>query len=171
MELKYADDRLPKEPRLAYASFICYRDERDLKIAYENYMSQNPDALTSMKAFLKWAATWDWQKRVNAYDAQEDLFTTQKTRREGLNNSLTAEEVAKELFVTCMEEMKLRKADLSHRDIGKYLDIATKINDRWVKQPEPQTVVNVNQTVNTVDVPDDVLRRLGRKLVEEDEEN
>jgi len=168
--MKNPRDTIKGESKVAYAAFLAYVDNRDLESAYGSFMQSNPNALTTMKAFLKWASRFKWQARVNAIDADDELTITRETRREGLGNSLTAEQVAKELYTTCMEEMELKKGDMTHRDIGKYLDIATKIGERWNKQPETPVVVNVDNNISqTVDIDPELLRALGRKLVEEDE--
>lgn len=168
--MKDPDARLKSEPALAYAAFLCYRDDRDLNTAYSNFMQNSPEALTSMKAFVKWASQWSWQKRVNAYDAEQELFTKQETRRKGVVNSLTAETMAQELYTTCMEEMELKRGEMTHRDISKYLDICQKINERWVKQPDTNPVVNVNveqnveNVVKTEQIDPEIAAEVGRLL-------
>ncbi|MCK4518244.1 hypothetical protein KAT92_05705 [Candidatus Babeliales bacterium] len=164
------DSILKGESPMEYAAFLEFVDERDLKKAYNGFMQNNPAALASFKNFVSWASQHLWQARVNDIDAENELVIVRETRRAGLDNNLTAEAVSKELFQTCVEEMQLRKADLTHKDIGKYLDIATKINDRWVDKSKdsPNVVVNVDQSNTTVDVPEELLRRLGKEMVEED---
>lgn len=167
--MKDPDARLKSEQKLAYAAFLCYRDERDLNTAYNLFMQNNPEAFTSMKAFVKWASINDWQRRVNAYDAEQELFTKQTIRRKGIENSLTAESVAQELYTTCLEEMRLKQGEMTHRDISKYLDICQKINERWVKQPDAPTVnvnveQNVEQTVKTEQIDPEIAAEIGRLL-------
>lgn len=160
------------EPALAYKAFMVYRDERDFQKAYNNFMLHNNDALTSLKTFTGWASKWDWQRRVNGYDAQQELFDQRETRMLGRKNAFTSETIAEELYTCCMEEMRLKQGDMTHKDIAKYMEICQKIGDRWVKQPDVSPVtVNVEQNVNTVDIPDDVLKALGKKLVEEGVDN
>lgn len=165
---KDPDARMKSEPVLAYAAFQCYRENRDLSEAYNLFMQNNTDALTSMKVFVKWASQWSWQRRVNAYDAEQEMFTKQATRRAGIENSLTAEKMAEELYATCMDEMRLKQGDMTHRDISKYMDICQKINDRWVKQPDTTPVVNVNveqnveQTVKTETIDPATAAEVGR---------
>lgn len=165
------DSILKGESPLEYAAFLEYVDERNLSDAYSGFMQNNPAAQASFKVFLGWASLHRWQARVNAIDAEDELVTVRETRRAGLDNNLTAEAVAKELFQTCVEEMQLRKTELTHKDIGKYLDIATKINDRWVDKSKaaPAVVVNVDQSNTTVDISDEVLQRIGREMAAEDE--
>ena len=169
MSFKEPDARKRKEPAIAYAAFLAYRDNRDLGEAYNIFMQDNSEALTSMKAFCKWASVWSWQARVNDYDAQQELFGRQETRRLGLTNSLTAETMAQELYTTCMEEMNLKRGDMTHRDIAKYMDICQKINDRWVKQPDVSPVTvnvkqNVEQNVKTETIDPEVAAEVGKAL-------
>lgn len=171
MTFKEPDAKMRNEPKQAYAAFLIYRDERDLNKAYNIFMQENPSALTTMKAFVGYASKWDWTRRCNDYDDQQALFTKQETRRMATSNALTAESMAEELYITCMEEMELKRGDMTHRDIAKYMDICQKINERWVTQPEAAVNVTVNNEIQTVDVPDDVLKALGRKLVEEEDES
>ena len=167
---KDPDTRITGETKIAYAAFLAYRDDRDLKSAYNTFMQDNPEALTTMNGFLKWSTAYRWQKRVNAYDAEQDLFTKQEIRRKGLDNSLTSEQIATELYTTCMEEMELKRSDMTHRDIGKYLDICQKINDKWVKQPDMVPTVNVNveqnveNTVKTEAIDPEIAAAVGKLI-------
>ena len=168
--MKNPRDTIKGESKVAYAAFLAYVDNRDLESAYGSFMQSNPNALTTMKAFLKWASRFKWQARVNAIDADDELTLTRETRREGLGNSLTAEQVAKELFTTVMEEVELKRGEMTHNDMTKYLKIATDINSRWVTKPEAPVVVNVDNNISqTVDIDPELLKAIGRKLVEEDE--
>lgn len=173
MTMKNPDDKIRGESALAYAAFIHYRDERDLNTAYSNFMQSNVDALTSMNAFVKWASTYNWQRRVNKFDDWQELRDKREIRLLARENTFTAETMAQELYTCCMEEMRLKQGDMTHRDISKYMDICQKIGERSDKKPEVSPVtVNVEQTVaQTVDVSDEVLMALGKKLVEAEHEN
>ena len=169
MSFKEPDGRKQKEPALAYRGFLAYRDDRDLNEAYNTFMQDNPEALTSMKVFCKWASLWSWQQRVNEYDSHQELFDRQETRRIGLENSLTAETMAQELYTTCMEEMQLKRGDMTHRDIAKYMDICQKIGERWSKQPDASPVTvnveqNVDQTVKTETIDPEIAAEIGKAL-------
>jgi hypothetical protein len=168
--MKDPSARQKSENALAYAAFLAYKEARDLEIAYKNYMQDNTDALTSLKVFVKWASHNSWQKRVNEIDAEQEMFTKQATRRTGIENSLTAEKMAEELYATCMDEMRLKQGEMTHRDISKYMDICQKINDRWIKQPDTIPVVNVNveqnveQTVKTETIDPEMAVEVGRLI-------
>ena len=169
MSFKEPDARKRKEPAIAYAAFLAYRDNRDLSEAYNVFMQDNSDALTSMKAFMKWASVWGWQKRVNEYDAMQDMFTQRETRLKGRQNAFTAETIAEELYTCCMEEMRLKQGDMTHRDISKYLDICQKIQERWVKQPDVSPVTvhveqNVDQNVKTETIDPEMAAEVGKML-------
>lgn len=164
------DSRIAGEDRLAYAGFLCFNDERDLEAAYKEFMQNNSGALNSFKQFLGWASRYRWQERVNAIDAEAELATVRETRRAGLGNNLTAEEMYKELTKTCMEEFQLHRSELAHKDIIGYLKIANDINARWQKKDDaPQVVVNVEQSNTTVDIPEEVLHEIGKRIVTEEE--
>lgn len=168
MNLKYADDKLQKETRLAYAAFLCYRDDRDLKEAYNAFMQDNAEALTSMNAFLKWASTYDWQRRVNEYDAQQEMFEQREMRQLSRKNAYTAETIAEELYTCCMEELRLKQGEMTHKDIAKYMDICYKIGEKWEKPDVSPVTVNVEQKVEqkveTEKIDPETVAELGRLL-------
>ena len=93
---------MKSEPKLTYKAFLEYRDNRDFQAAYENFLQHNLDAQTSMKMFTHWASRWEWQRRVNEYDAQQELFDQRETRLLGRKNAFTAETLAEELYTCCM---------------------------------------------------------------------
>lgn len=164
------DSILKGESPLEYAAFLEYVDERNLNDAYSGFMQNNPAAQASFKMFLGWASLHRWQARVNAIDAEDELVTVRETRRAGLDNNLTAEEMYKELTKTCMEEFQLHRSELAHKDIIGYLKIANDINARWQKKDDaPQVVVNVEQSNTTVDIPEEVLHEIGKRIVTEEE--
>lgn len=172
MSIKTKGVKKHKESILALSAYEAYKTTRNIEEAYNLFMQDNPDALTTIKKFVQWGSENSWQSRINEFDAEEDLRITQATRRTALGNSLTAEEMYEELITTCMEEFQLHRSEMSHRDIAKYLKIADDIAARWGKGDSPYVVVNVdknngvNQTI--VDVPEEVLKRLGKEIVEVD---
>lgn len=159
-----------KDGVLRDAAFEAYKVTRNVEEAYKIYLQDNPAAQTTIKAFIRWASDDNWISRLNDMDVEDELQITQATRRAGLSNSLSAEELAAELMQTAKEEMELKRCDMNHRDIARYMTIATKICERWCPNPEPQLSVVVNNDVNQsiVDVPEDVLKRLGKEIVEVD---
>ena len=167
---KDPDTRIKSEPALAYAAFVCYKNNRNLTEAYNVFMQENPEALTSMKAFVKWASVYNWQRRVNEYDSQQEMFTRQETRRMGIENSLTSEKMAQELFATVKDEIELKKGEMTHNDMARYLNICVKINEKWIKQPDASPVVNVNvdnnisQTVKTEPIDPEIAQAVGKLL-------
>ena len=170
MSFKEPDARKRKESAIAYAAFLSYRDNRDLGVAYNTFMQDNPEALTSMKAFMKWASQFSWQKRVNEYDAMQDMFTQRETRLKSRENAFTAETIAEELYTCCMEEMRLKQGDMTHRDVAKYLDICQKIGDKWDKPDVSPVTVNVDnnntisQTVKTEVIDPETAAAVGKIL-------
>lgn len=169
MTLKNPDDRIRGESTLAYAAFLCYKNDRDLNSAYNTFMQQNETALTTMKGFVKWASQYMWQKRVNEYDSWEEVFTQREIRLKGRENAFTSETIAEELYTCCMEEMRLKQGDMTHNDISRYLNICQKIGERWDKQPDGPTVNvaidnNISQTVKTEVVSPEIAAELGRLL-------
>lgn len=170
MTLTHAGDRIIGESPLAYAMFLEFEASRDLHDAYKLFMAKNLSAQTSFKRFIRTAHEKNWQERINNIDAARTVEVIQATRRAGLDNSLSAEGVAAELYRTCMEEFKLHQNELQHKDLINYLRVANDIHARWEKSDEPTTAVTVNVEQNveqSVEVDSEVLRRLGRELVEE----
>src|SRR5919202_6220915 len=67
-------ERLPDEPDKQFHAFSIFRDlghSRTLREAYRLY-ADKPDAPKAQGYFLKWADTWRWQERVEAYDCYMD---------------------------------------------------------------------------------------------------
>ena len=170
IKLTFSDPckRLPNESKTAYNAFLEYKSERKLEIAYNNFMQNNSEALTSMKGFLKWASQFNWQKRVNDYDAMQDMFTQRETRLKSREYAFTAETIAEELYTCCMEEMRLKQGDMTHKDIAKYMDICQKIGDKWDKPDvSPVTVnvdQNVSQTVKTEAIDPEMAAEIGKAM-------
>lgn len=154
---------------LAQAAFDCYNATRNLETAYTDYLQGNPKAQTTFKAFLNWASKNKWIARCNDIDDANDLALTRDTRRAGLENCWTAEQMSSELFQTLSEEIELKRSDMTHSDMARYLKIVVDINERWVDKSNasPAVVVNVNDAAKTIDVDDGVLRELGKKIVED----
>jgi Cdc6-like AAA superfamily ATPase len=169
MSIKTKGVKKHKESILALSAYEAYKTTRSIEGAYNLYMQENVDALTTIKKFVQWGSENSWQSRINEFDAEEDLRITQATRRTALGNSLTAEEMYEELITTCMEEFKLHRSEMSHSDIVKYLKVADNIASRWGNGDTPQVVVNVGDVNTCVDVPDDVLKEVGRKMAAEDD--
>lgn len=177
--VSYEDDYMPiktkgvkkhKEGIHARSAYEAYKTTRNIEEAYNLYMQENVSALTTLKKFISWASENSWQERVNRADAEEELQITQATRRAGLSNSLTAEELGAELMQTAREEMELKRGDMNHRDIARYMSIAVDINKRWSNVDMPHLVVNVGDGADTVDIDPDVLRKIGREMVLEGDE-
>ena len=160
------------EGRLQYLAFQSFIKTRKLPDAYRDYMQTNVGALTSEITFYKWSERFAWSERLRDIDIDNELRVRSETRRKGLDNLNTSEDVARELMATCLDEFDLRRGDLTHKDIGKYFDVAVKITDRWVDRDAPQVVVNVDSSATaTVEVSDEVLRELGKKMSEEQDAN
>lgn len=169
---KPPEDRIRGETAIAHRAFLCYLECRDLKVAYNQFMQDNPDALTSFNVFVKWGGLNNWQKRANEYSDWQEVRDQRETRLLGRKNALSAEEMAAELFTCVREQMEFKKESMTHSDMARYLAIGEKITARWIPKESPVTVnVDVDQTVNNVEVPDAVLRALGRKLTEENDED
>lgn len=170
MSIKTKGVKKHKEGMLALSAYEAYKTTRDIEKAYNLYMQENADALTSLKMFVGWASEHSWQERVNQFDAEEGLRITQETRRVGLSNALTAEEMCAELTKTCMEEFQLHKSEMKHSDIAKYLKIADDIAARWGRNDTPQVIVNVDgDHPDTVEIDAETLRRIGRGMAMEDD--
>ena len=164
---KYNGSRLTNESNLQYAAFEAYLAERSLEKAYLLYMQVTPSALTSITKFHEWAATYHWQRRVNTFDSEEELRITNETRKLAINNGLSAEAIAKELYSICLEEIQLHRSEMEHRDIGQYLEIANKIGDKWQKK-DPVVVVNQNQSQDTIEISEEALKELGKSLIKDE---
>ena len=160
-------DRRRGEGRLQYLAFNSFIKMRKLPEAYHDYMQENLGALTTEVTFYNWSSKFKWSERLRDIDIDNEVRVRSETRRKGLDNLNSAEDVAKELMTICLDEFELRRDDLTHKDIGKYLDVAVKITERWGAKDQPQVVVNVgDNSTNTVEVSDEVLRELGKKMSE-----
>ena len=88
----------------------------------------------------------------------------------GIENSLTSEKMAQELFATVKDEIELKKGEMTHNDMARYLNICVKINEKWIKQPDASPVVNVNvdnnisQTVKTEPIDPEIAQAVGKLL-------
>jgi len=173
MAIKTKGVKKHKESSDALSAYEAYKTTRNIEKAYNQYMQENHDALTTMKMFVRWASDHSWQERINRFDAEEELRITQETRRAGLSNSLTAEDMCAELTKTCMEEFELHRSEMKHSDIVKYLKIADDIAARWARidAHAPQVVVNVDgERKDAVVVDEETMRRIGREMAMEDDE-
>ena len=163
--IKQADARRKGESKISYDMFLAFAEYRDLQKAYNSFMFEN-ESLTTYKGFVKTAHIQHWQERCNQIDAEHEMHVAQETRRLNLDNDLSAEQLAQELFRTCLEEFQLKSSSMSHRDIVAYIKQAVEIN----KRDTSAVTVNVSQNVaqNVVEVDEKTLERLGRELVEDD---
>ena len=156
----------------AFAAFEAYNADRRIPAAYNNFMSANPDALTTIKGFISWASKYEWQARVNLGDIMEELEIRRQTRVMGGTNSRTAEEISKELMAVCMDEFDLRKDQMTPADIARFMKIGVGVNDRWIAKNQPSVIVNVDSSATaTIEVSDEVLRELGKKMSEKQDAN
>lgn len=155
----------------AHKAFLEYLTERRIPTAYNSFILNNPDALTTIKGFLGWSTKYEWQARVVLHDVTEEIELRRQIRAAGTVNSRTAENVSRELMEVCIDEFTLRKDNMTPSEIAKFLKIGVDVNDRWVAKNEPQVVVNVgDNSTNTVEVDDKVLRELGKRMSSEDDD-
>lgn len=143
-----------------YKAYMAYRETGDIESGYKRYMQENLHAGLSFKGYLNLATKFHWVVRSNNYHEAEELRIRQSTRRKNLYNNLTAEDVKKELFTVCLEQIDLNP-DMEHNDIAKYLKIAVDIG----KVHDEGVIVNVQQNQGIVDIDDSILKELGKKLV------
>lgn len=160
------DEMMIGEKPGQYIAYLAYRETGDLESGYKKYMQDNLQAGLSFKGFMKLASDFHWIVRSNDYHQAEELRLRQDQRRKSLYNNVKAEDVAKELYTTCMEEMDLNKGSMTHNDIAKYLSIANNIT---VNKNDPLVVVSQAQSQGVVEIDDSVLRELGKKLVAEND--
>ena len=165
MPIKTKGVKKHKESAHALSAYEAYKTTRDIEQAYNLYMQENAGALTSLKKFISWASEYSWQERVNKLDAEDELRIVQATRRAGLSNSLTAEQMCAELTRTCMEEFQLHRGEMKHADIAKYLKIADDIAARWAGGESPSVIINMDGVRDDfIDLDPEMLRRIGREM-------
>ena len=168
MDQKNPIIRQKGESPQAYRAFEEYLSERRFTEAYNNFMLNNPDALTTQKTFLVWRNKYEWDDRVQAYDLEHEVEVMRQTRFKGIDNLSSAEDISKAIFGAVLEEFDIRKSGMTDADMSKFLKIAADINLRATKD-NPQVVVNVENSASaSVDVSDEVLREIGKRMAGED---
>lgn len=144
-----------------YKAYLAFRETGDLEDGYKKYMQDNIHAGLSFNKYVELSSIYHWIVRTNNYEAAEELRIRRETRRKAIANDLSAEEVKKELFTVCLEQLELTAGDMEHHDIVKYLELAVKIN----KTEDPAVVVNNLQDNKNIDIDPEILKELGKKLV------
>lgn len=159
---------LTKEKPGEFEAFKAYVATGDLTEGYNKYMQDHLDSGLSFKKYISLSSEFHWIVRLNDHNAAEDLRLRQETRKKNLYNNLTAEDVAKELFIVCMEQIDLNP-NMDHNDVAKYLKIATDITKG--ENTDSPVNIHVNQNQGIVEVDSETLRELGKKIVYDHDSN
>lgn len=149
-----------------FRALNCFYDANcDLEGGYKAYM-QKETANMSFNGFCDLAIKFNWMERCNKHRDGETLRLSQEKRWKQLENGCTAEDVAKTLYLTCLERIELTKGSMEHKDIAKYLDIANTITIN--PKSDPMVVVNQAQSQGVVEIDPKILKEIGKKLIIEE---